>query len=1047
MVTFHVRADLGHGEKLGVVGNVGSLGSNNLDRHVELTTTPSTYPVFSSIPDIPVRTGSRVTYFLAIYSGGVFKRWITDEDSPIAPITEGDHDDNEDEHSTVPAEVILHPRKTYTFVASDPFEMDVSVVISLADNKNNPNFLSSPTTPSTAFNEDVSREVKMRKSNSQQGLHKLHMSTKPSRAQTTNVRSVVVVVQHLPVQIRRLEPTDPTGRRFHVRWNDEATLSKETAEYAASRKMRIQWLGQLPADAPAVTTQSDRIALARALLPFHCQPVYLDEDVAYHHNLFVTDTLFPLFHNVVQAFRKFPTRWWAPERHQLAWRSYHNACRAYGQRVVELYNDGDLIWIHSLHFLLLPSYIARRTLSRARVGLFLHLPFPSSEVFRTLSMRAELLQAMLNADQIGFHTYEYARHFNACCRRILGQCSLNDTQIHPGHMLIENQGHNVSIVVAHAGIEASTIEAGLKDPAVHAHVQRIRAKYKGRRIVLGIDTIQTFAGVDLKFLAFAKLLAQNPRLVHSTVFVQILITRPAAFGTTTSAAGRQDVGGARKHTRQVRRDLLNLAANLNARFHLGGKSRRILEVIEYSQPELSLAARIAWMMAADVLVCGAVREGFNRIPLEFVAAQFHKPGGTGDGQGRRPEIQPQNGSEPSQSDANISQTNKRIPHVLGSDTTGVLIVSEVCSCSRVLPGALTVNPASQDLMVQSLLRALELKPSERRRRNDVNAEWVIECTTSRWATSVLQNLGLVEKKSGYLSLGLGLSYRYMAESQNVQRLVPSLVNRTWKRAKKKLLLLDLRGTLVSDDKLRARPRSSSANPSVPRQRTRPLGSHSRHHGRLRHTHNSQAPTISAGKPPKSSGSAEADEYAHLRPSEKMLARLNLLAADPRTVVAVISGLEMQVMESLFKGAGNLHLLAEHGFHHRRPQRDVSPNGSSGNAHPATKVWGQSGGNGAGSHGWYTIRLNLDNSWRSAAIAIMNVSAILLPGSTEHPSHMRACFIVRRRMSTGLLGVPLRKRLRQSFGNTSPLILSSGPSKPMTSRPTWRTPCGTSILTY
>ena len=84
--------------------------------------------------------------------------------------------------------------------------------------------------------------------------------------------------------------------------------------------------------------------------------------------------------------------------------------------IVQHFNEGDLVWIHGFHLLLLPSFLTRRVGPMAKIGLFLHTPFPSSEIFRTLWCREDLLRGMLNADQVGFHLYEYARHFLTCCR-------------------------------------------------------------------------------------------------------------------------------------------------------------------------------------------------------------------------------------------------------------------------------------------------------------------------------------------------------------------------------------------------------------------------------------------------------------------------------------------------------------------------------------------------------------------------------------------------------------------------------------------------------
>ena len=93
--------------------------------------------------------------------------------------------------------------------------------------------------------------------------------------------------------------------------------------------------------------------------------------------------------------------------------------KKFSEKVMEVYDDGFMTWVHDYHLLLLPSYILRRHRS-AHIGLFLHSPFPASDVFRTIAVRDELLRAMLNADLIGFLLFEYTRNFLTCCKRMLG---------------------------------------------------------------------------------------------------------------------------------------------------------------------------------------------------------------------------------------------------------------------------------------------------------------------------------------------------------------------------------------------------------------------------------------------------------------------------------------------------------------------------------------------------------------------------------------------------------------------------------------------------
>ena len=139
------------------------------------------------------------------------------------------------------------------------------------------------------------------------------------------------------------------------------------------------------------------------------------------------------------------------------WASYNAVNRLFAKVVVQCFNEGDLVWIHGFHLIVLPSYLSRK-IPMAKVGLFLHTPFPSSEIFRTIWCREDLLRGMLNADQVGFHLFEYARHFLTCCRRLLGlkYGMIPDTA--GGHTLaIDTNGRHVAVTSSHAGIEPSVL--------------------------------------------------------------------------------------------------------------------------------------------------------------------------------------------------------------------------------------------------------------------------------------------------------------------------------------------------------------------------------------------------------------------------------------------------------------------------------------------------------------------------------------------------------------------------------------------------------------
>lgn len=106
------------------------------------------------------------------------------------------------------------------------------------------------------------------------------------------------------------------------------------------------------------------------------------------------------------------------------WEAYQQANNAFADAVEKIVEDGDFIWVHDYHLMLLPAILKSRLEKNAgkvvKIGFFLHTPFPSSEIYRILPVRKQVLLGVLHSDLIGFHTYDYARHFLSSCSRILG---------------------------------------------------------------------------------------------------------------------------------------------------------------------------------------------------------------------------------------------------------------------------------------------------------------------------------------------------------------------------------------------------------------------------------------------------------------------------------------------------------------------------------------------------------------------------------------------------------------------------------------------------
>ena len=163
---------------------------------------------------------------------------------------------------------------------------------------------------------------------------------------------------------------------------------------------------------------------------------------------------------------------------------------------------------------LLPRML-RQLSPDSKLGFFLHVPFPSSELYRTLPFREEILRGLLAADLLGFQTYDYARHFLSSCEMVLG------LETAPDH--VEHEGHLTRVCVCPVGIEPEVVKArSLASPTLAA-IRRLEGQLQGRALFLGVDTLDPTKGLVHKFLAFEDLFSQHPELADELVFVQVVL--------------------------------------------------------------------------------------------------------------------------------------------------------------------------------------------------------------------------------------------------------------------------------------------------------------------------------------------------------------------------------------------------------------------------------------------------------------------------------------------------------------------------------------------
>ncbi|KAI1785973.1 trehalose 6-phosphate phosphatase [Ganoderma leucocontextum] len=320
-------------------------------------------------------------------------------------------------------------------------------------------------------------------------------------------------------------------------------------------------------------------------MPIHYVPVFLDDKDAHgHYDGYCKQTLWPLFHYLL--WQDVATEYASADKY---WAPYEAVNAAFAKRVAEVYRPGDLIWIHDYHLLLVPSLL-RQALPEAAVGLFVHTPFPSSEVFRCLPRRKEILDGMLGANLICFQTYSYSRHFTSSCIRVCGY------EVTSGGG-IDVQGHVAAIGYCPVGVDADRVAKDTLRPGIQPKLEAIRTLYEGKKIIVGRDKLDVVKGVVQKLRAFEKLLQDYPQWIGNVVLIQV--TSPAMSDSP-----------------KLERQVSELVAHINGEYG----SLDFIPVHHYHQT-IKKDEFYALLSVADLGVITPLRDGMNTTSMEFVIAQ------------------------------------------------------------------------------------------------------------------------------------------------------------------------------------------------------------------------------------------------------------------------------------------------------------------------------------------------------------------------------------------------------------------------------------------
>jgi trehalose 6-phosphate synthase len=304
----------------------------------------------------------------------------------------------------------------------------------------------------------------------------------------------------------------------------------------------------------------------------------------YYHG-FSNRTIWPLFHDLIQPAR-FERSWW---------RQYVQVNERFAKRTAEALKrlEDPVVWIQDYHLLLVPGLL--REISEAPISFFLHIPWPPPELFTRLPWRAEIIQRMLGADVISFHTERYRNNFVRTCGRVLPDLQIQGRKIKlPDGHVTSTSAHPISIDVEDFATTAGGAE-------VDAELNKLRRQFEGRHVFLGVDRLDYTKGIPERLEAFELFLERRPDLRSKVVLVQIAVPSRSSV----------------REYRELRERVEQSVGRINGRFTEPGHD----VPVHYLHRGVSRARLIAFYRLADVMVVTPLKDGMNLVCKEYVACQ------------------------------------------------------------------------------------------------------------------------------------------------------------------------------------------------------------------------------------------------------------------------------------------------------------------------------------------------------------------------------------------------------------------------------------------
>ncbi|MGQ8336362.1 bifunctional alpha,alpha-trehalose-phosphate synthase (UDP-forming)/trehalose-phosphatase [Sunxiuqinia sp. A32] len=430
-----------------------------------------------------------------------------------------------------------------------------------------------------------------------------------------------------------------------------------------------KWIGW-PGIAENDLTPADEKAIEEKLVGEACLAVHLDkEEINLYYEGFSNNVIWPLFHYFAQFIEYNPAYWDA----------YKEVNRKFADKALETLEDGDTIWIHDYQLMLVPEMI-KTAKPKVTIGFFLHIPFPSFEVFRTLPWRTELIRGMLGSDLIGFHTYDYERHFFSSVRRLLGY-EISFNQIHLEDRIVMADAFPMGIDYDKFAIKASEIvQKPVQERSdLHRELEKYFHLSPDRKLILSIDRLDYTKGIPNRIRAFESFLEKYPQFQNEVTLIMLVVP------------SRDSV----EQYRLLKSEVDELVGRINGRFGSVNYTP-----VWYFYRSLPFENLIELYSTCDVALITPVRDGMNLVAKEYIASRVNQ--------------------------------------------SGVIIISEMAGVAQEMGEAIVINPNNEEQIADSIYQALTMPMEEQKSRMNFLQKRIKRYDVFKWSSEFLKSLRKIE---------------------------------------------------------------------------------------------------------------------------------------------------------------------------------------------------------------------------------------------------------------------------------------------------------------